>query len=353
LTAELFELHDRSRFEITGFAFGPEANDPVRARVATAFDRFIDVRDHSDIEVASLARNIGIDIAVDLGGFTVHSRTKIFALRAAPIQLSYLGYLGTMGAPYMDYLVADSIIIPADRRQDYSEKIIYLPSYQSNDSQRISSERKFTRDELGLPPVGFVYCCFNANYKFTPSTFRSWMRILSRVDGSCLFLYADNPVAQRNLLMQAQRCDIDPRRIVFGERMPVGDYLARLRSMDLFLDTLPYNAGATASDALWAGLPVLSCVGEGFAGRMAASLLHAIKLPELITASPAEYEDLAVRLAENPAKLAVIRQKLMNNRSSALLFDTPLFTKNLESAYTRIYDRWRTNLPPEHVYPEG
>jgi predicted O-linked N-acetylglucosamine transferase (SPINDLY family) len=353
LTAELFETHDRSRFEITAFAFGPEANDAVRERLRRAFDRFIDVRDHSDIEVASLARKLGIDIAVDLGGFTVHSRTKIFALRAAPVQIGYIGYLGTMGAPYMDYVVADESIIPADRRQDYAEKIIYLPSYQVNDSQRRISERTFTREELGLPPAGFVFSCFNASYKMTPSTFEVWMRILRRVDGSILFLYADNQVARRNLASQAERHGVDASRLVFGERIPVEHYLARLRSMDIFLDTLPYNGGTTASDALWAGLPVLTCLGQAFASRYAASLLRAIGLPELIAASPAQYEEMAVSLASDPAQLSLIRGKLARNRLTAPLFDTARFTRSLEYAYTQVYERACANLPPEHVFPQS
>jgi predicted O-linked N-acetylglucosamine transferase (SPINDLY family) len=352
LTAKLFETHDRAKFEITAFAFGPEANDAVRARLERAFDRFVDVRGQSDIEVALLARKLGIDIAVDLGGFTDYCRTKIFALRAAPVQISYLGYLGTMGAPYMDYLIADATIIPAAGQQDCSEKIIYLPSYLVNDSQRRIAERTFTREELGLPPAGFVFCCFNANYKIMPATFAGWMRILKGVDGSSLFLYADNQVAERNLQRAAQHCGVDPRRVVFGKRLALEDYLARYRTMDLFVDTLPYNAGTTASDALWAGLPVLTCVGQGFAGRIAASLLRAVDLSELITVTPAQYEDLAVHLAKNPAQLAQIRQKLANNRFAAPLFDAARFTRNLESAYTQIYERCQANLRPEHIYPD-
>jgi predicted O-linked N-acetylglucosamine transferase (SPINDLY family) len=353
LTAELFETHDRSRFEIIAFSFGPEANDAIRARLERAFDRFINVRNQSDIEVASLARELGVDIAVDLGGFTEHSRTKIFALRAAPIQISYIGYLGTMGAPYMDYLVADTTIIPAGEQQHYSEKIVYLPSYQVNDSQRRIAERTFSREDLRLPAVGFVFSCFNSNYKITPTTFAVWMRILTRVQGSVLFLYADNQVAERNLLKEAQRCGVDSHRIVFGKRLGVADYLARFRTMDLFLDTLPYNAGTTASDALWAGLPVLTCTGETFAGRVAASLLRAIDLPELITATPAQYEDVAVQLATNPQRMAQIRRQLADNRLVAPLFNTGLFTKNLEQAFMQIYERHNANLPPEHIYPSS
>ena len=351
LTAELYERHDRSKFEIVAFALGPEANDPMRARLVRGFDRFIEVRDHSDRQVASLARQLGIDIAVDLGGFTQHSRPKIFALRAAPVQISYIGYLGTMGAPYMDYLIADPTIIPRERQQDYAEKILYLPSYQVNDSQRHIANRIFSRKELGLPQTGFVFSCFNANYKILQSTFEIWMRILKRVEGSVLFLYAENSTAAQNLRNQAHRHGIDTDRIVFGERVALEDYLARMRSMGLFLDTLPYNAGATASDALWAGLPVLTCMGQAFAGRVAASLLRAIDLPELITTSPEEYENLAVHLASNPAQLAAIRAKLEANRLTTRLFDTALFTRNLEAAFTVIHERARHHMPPDHVYP--
>jgi predicted O-linked N-acetylglucosamine transferase (SPINDLY family) len=351
LTAELFETHDRSRFEITAFAFGGGAKDAVRLRLERAFDRFYDVSEQSDTEVAVLARELGIDIAVDLGGHTEHCRTKIFALRAAPIQISYIGYLGTMGAPYIDYLVADATIVPAGERQNYSEKILYLPSYQANDSQRHIAERSFTRHELGLPAAGCVFACFNASYKIMPASFELWMRILRRVEGSVLFLYAGNHVAERNLSKAAERCGVDAQRIVFGKKLDFEDYLARLKTMDLFLDTLPYNAGTTASDALWAGLPVLTCLGNAFAGRVAASLLTAIDLPELITASAREYEELAVELATNPTRLAQIRQKLAHNRLTTPLFDTARFTRNLESGYAQIYERHRTGLAADHIYP--
>jgi predicted O-linked N-acetylglucosamine transferase (SPINDLY family) len=349
LTAELFELHDRSKFEIVAFAFGREASDPMRARLERAFDRFFDVRNQSDAQVASLAREIGIDIAVDLGGYTEDCRTRIFALRAAPVQVSYIGYLGTLAAPYMDYLVADRTIIPEGTELHYAEKIIYLPSYQVNDSQRRISDRTFSRDELGLPRDGFVFCCFNANYKMLPATVEIWMRILRRVEGSNLFLNADNQGARQNLLKHAERCGVDARRIVFGQRIPVEHYLARFRVMDLFLDTLPYNAGTTASDALWSGLPVLTCAGEAFAGRVAASVLAAVGLPELITESPFHYEELAVKLATNASLLASIREKLTRNRTVAPLFDTPRFTKNLEFAYARVYAGYRAGAPTEHI----
>jgi predicted O-linked N-acetylglucosamine transferase (SPINDLY family) len=350
LTAAMFEAHDRSKFEITAFAFGPKADDAVHARLARGFDHFLDVRERTDTDVARLARERGMDIAVDLGGYTEFSRTRIFALRAAPVQLSYLGYLGTMGAPYMDYLIADTTIIPPAARGDYSEKIIYLPVYQANHAGRPQPSRMFSREELGLPPAGFVFACFNANYKIAPGTFAAWMRILARVDGSVLLLSGDNPVAERNLRAEAQRRGVDPARIVFAGRLSLPGYLARYRAMDLFLDTLPYNAGTTASDALWAGLPVLTRPGTTFAGRVAASLLQAIGIPELIAASPTEYEDMAVQLASDPSRLAGLRQRLEQQRLRAPLFDVRRFTASLESAYIRIHARRQAQLPPEDLY---
>jgi predicted O-linked N-acetylglucosamine transferase (SPINDLY family) len=349
LTAELFETHDRSRFEITAFAFGPESTDDMRKRLERAFDRFIDVRNRTDSQIAALARELGIDIAVDLGGYTEYCRPKIFALRAAPIQLGYIGYLGTTGAPYIDYLIADATIIPPHSQADFSEKILYLPCYQVNDSQRKISERMFAREELGLPPEGFVFSSFNTLYKLQPATFETWMRILDRVQGSTLLIYSDNAMAERNLLEAAERIGIAPRRLVFAKRLPLEDYLARFRAMDLFLDTWPYNAGATASDALWAGLPVLTYAGQSFASRCAASLLNAIGLPEMITASPQQYEDLAVELATDPKRLAGIRQKLSESRYTTRLFDTRSFVRHLEAAFTTIWERYQSDLPPEHV----
>lgn len=349
LTADLFELRDRSRFEITAFAFGPPAADSMRKRLEQSFDSFLDVRDRTDLEVAALSRELGIDIAVDLAGFTAHRRTKIFALRAAPIQLSYIGFLGTMGAPYMDYLIADATIIPPASREYYSEKIIYLPFYQVN-SKREMSERQFTREELGLPAQGFVFCCLNTLYKLQPSTFETWMRILHRVPNSTLLTYTDNADVEQTLLAAARRSGIPSDRLVFGKRIKREEYLARFRTMDLFLDTWPYNAGTTASDALWAGLPVLTYAGQSFASRCAASVLKAMDLPELITTSVQEYENLAVELATDPHRLASIRQKLVRNRLTTPLFDTRSFSKHLESAYEKIWERYQAGQAPEHIH---
>lgn len=352
LLAELIETHDRSRFEVIAFSFGPDTQEDLRERLKRAFDRFLDLRRKSDMEIASLARSLSIDIAIDLGGYTHNSRPNIFALRAAPIQVSYLGYLGTMGAPYMDYLVADAATIHPDEHEHYSEKIIYLPSYQVNDSQRRIAQRVFTRQELGIPPAAFVFSCFNSNYKITRRTFSVWMRILTRVESGILFLYADNQAAKQNLLKETRRLGVDTHRIVFGERLGLEDYLARFRTMDLFLDTLPYNAGTTASDALWAGLPVLTCTGSSFASRVATSALKAIDLLELITENAVQYEELAVALASNPSRLAQIKKKLAVNRLTHQLFNSRLFTKHLETAYMNIYERYKSALPPDHIFVE-
>ena len=338
LAAELFELHDRTQFEVIAFAFGPDVRDATRTRLERAFDRFVDVRGHTDREVALLSRSMGIDIAVDLGGFTQDSRTGIFAARAAPVQVSYLGYLGTMGAPYIDYLLADRTLIPSETRPHYCEKIAYLPSYQINDRRRVIAARTFSRAELGLPDAGFVFCSFSNNYKIVPETFDSWMRILCSVDGSVLVLLADNPWAEANLKREAQARGVDPGRLVFGQRLPIDEYLARYRAFDLFLDTLPYNAGATASDALWAGLPVLTCMGQSFPARMAASIVRAAGLPELVVASRQAYEDLAVALARESAPLAALRRRLAGTRGSMRLFDALGTTRSIEEAYRRMLE---------------
>ena len=355
LAAGFLEEHDRLRYEVVGFSFGPKTQDDVRKRLERTFDRFIDARDMSDEEVALMARSLDIDIAVDLAGHTGYSRTRVFAMRAAPIQVSYLGYPGTTGADYMDYLIGDRVVIPENQRRHYTEKVIYLPnSFLPHDSRRAIATGVFTRGDLGLPSNGFVFCCFNNNYKITPHTFDSWMRILTRVENSVLWLSQNESIAATNLRREALRRGVDGDRLIFADRvssMPV--HLARQRVADLFLDTLPYNAHATALDALWAGLPVLTCVGEGFASRVAASLLSAISIPELITKTMTQYESLAVHLATNPRYFAEIKQKLARNRTEAPLFQTKTFTRYLEAAYANIYERYRANLPPQDIHVDG
>jgi len=351
LSAGLFERHDRSKFDVVAFAFGPQADDPMRARLGKAFDRFIDVRQRSDVEVATLAREMQIDIAVDLTGITAHCRAKIFALRAAPVQINYLGYPGTMGARYMDYLIADRIVVPPELRSHYSEKIVYLPdSFLPFDSSCFIADKTFTREELGLPPGAFVFCCFNNTNKFTTAIFDSWMRLLSRVDGSVLWLARTNAAAEKNLRREASRRGVDPRRLHFAAHLPSSaEHLARLRAADLFLDTFPYNAHATALDALWAGLPVLTCAGQGFASRVAASLLRCAGVPELITYSISQYEDAARDLAMNPERLLRLRAALAQNRPMTPLFDTERYTRNLETAYEKIYERHHSGAEPGDI----
>lgn len=351
LTAQLFELHDRTQFEIIAFSFGSDDQSQIRHRLICSFDKFFDVQKKTDYEIAELAREIGIDIGVDLMGFTQHSRTGIFAYRAAPIQINWLGYPGTMGAEYIDYIVADKTIIPEAHHHFYNEKVVFLPnSYQVNDRKRVMSDRKFTREELGIPENTFVFCCFNNNHKLLPATFESWMRILKVVEESVLLLLHDNQWVLNNLKKQAEVYGVDKKRLIFLEKISPEEHLARHEVAHLFLDTFPYNAHTTASDALWAGLPVITLVGESFVSRVAASLLNAIDLPELITTSQEQYEALAIELATNPLRLAVIKEKLAKNRLTTPLFDTPLFTKNLEVAYIKIYKRYQENLEPAHIY---
>jgi protein O-GlcNAc transferase len=351
LIVELLELHDSHHFEVYGFSFGDSSNDEMRQRIANVVDHFIDVRTKSDSEVAQMSRSLGIDIAIDLGGYTKDSRTGIFAARCAPIQVNYLGYPGTMGASYMDYIVADKIMIPQENQQHFSEKIVYLPhSFQVNDSKRQISDKAFTKQELGLPESGFVFCCFNNNYKILPETFNSWMRLLKVVSGSVLWLYAEQPTAVKNLQKEAAARGVDPSRLVFAKRMKGDDHLARQSVADLFLDTLPFNAGATASAALWSGLPILTVMGESFTARYAASLLNAMDLPELITATQEEYEARAIKLANEPARLAEIKKKLHNNLKTSPLFNGELFARHIEVAYAEMHKRYLSGAKPDHIY---
>jgi len=350
LMAELFELHDKSRYELVGFSFGPITDDEMRKRLKESFNHFVEVGDKSDVEIAQLSRELNIDIAVDLKGFTQNSRTGIFSYRAAPIQVNYLGYPGTIGGDFIDYILADKTIIPESHQHFYSEKVVYLPgSYQVNDRKRIISDKMFSREELGLPENAFVFCSFNNNLKILPVTFLSWMRILKAVEGSVLWLFQENPWVVRNLKKEAKNFGVNPDRLVFAGRMPLSEHLARYRQANLFLDTLPYNAHTTASDALWAGLPVLSLMGSTFASRVAASLLNAMDLPELVTNTQQQYESLAIELAINPQKLSDIKLRLIKSLISAPLFNTPRFTKNLETAYQKIYEMYQAGMPAEHI----
>jgi protein O-GlcNAc transferase len=350
LSAGLFECHDRSAFEVTAFALGPAARDAMRLRLERGFDRFIELGSMSDSEGARLTRSMEIDIAVDLSGFTAGARPGIFAARAAPLQVAFLGYTGTMGASFIDYLLADHTIIPADHRCHYTEKIVYLPQcFQVNDSKRQMSGKVFSRADLGLPASAFVFCCFNNTSKIMPGSFDSWMRILAQVDDSVLWLLEDNAQAANNLRREAVARGVSGERLIFARRAPLPEHLARHRCADLFLDSLPYNAHTTASDALWAGLPVLTRLGGAFSGRVAASLLRAIDLPELITSTREQYEKLAVELATDPQRLERVKRRLAENRLTKPLFDTRLFARGIESAYRTIFERYHAGLPAAHI----
>ena len=352
LLAEVIEAHDRSKYDVIAFSYGPDPQDAMRRRLQKSFDQFIDVRDKSDRDIALLARSMDIDIAVDLTGHTAGARTGVFALRAAPLQVNYLGYPGTMGADYMDYLIADATVVPKEMEPHYAEKIIRLPhSFLPNDSTRTIASTVYSREDLGLPTNGAVFCCFNNVQKVTPDVFDSWMRILTRAPNSVLWLSRVGETAADNLRREASLRGMDPERLIFAAHMPSpADHLARHRAADLFLDTRPYNAHATAVNALWAGLPVLTLPGEGFASRVAASLLESIQLPELIATSAASYEDLAVHLVENPQLLASLKEKLARQRIDSPLFDTRGFVRYLESGYAEIIDRLERGLAPEHIY---
>jgi predicted O-linked N-acetylglucosamine transferase (SPINDLY family) len=373
LIAEMIEKHDRSRFEIIAFSFGPDRrDDAMRARLVRAFDQFYDVREKSDAAIAELARRLEIDIAVDLKGLTQNCRPGIFALRPAPVQVHYLGYPGTLGTSYHDYLIADAIVIPNASFEDYTERVVHLlHCYQANDRQRPIAETTPSRTEIGLPDGAFVFCCFNNAFKITPDVFAIWMRLLRRIEGSVLWLLEGNEALRRNLSAHAREHGVSEMRLIFSPRVNLPEHLARHRHADLFLDTFYYNAHTTASDALWAGLPVLTRMGESFAGRVAASLLDAIGLPELVTRTAEEYEAAALKLASDPESLRAIREKLSRNRLIEPLFDRrrrdrndrqaagvgagahnrgrggDRFTRDIEAAYQEMWRRHRAGLPPE------
>lgn len=348
LIAELLELHDRSAFEVLGVSFGPDDRSPLRRRVLDAFAECFDARDRSDAEVAGWLAQREVDIVVDLKGYTAYSRPGIFAHRPAPVQVSYLGYPGTMAAPSIDYIVADRCVIPEAEQRFYTEKIVYLPDcYQANDRRRPVANPLPSRAEAGLPEDGFVFCCFNNNWKITAPVFDIWMRLLKQVPGSVLWLLEDNRWAAANLGREAAARRVAPERLIFAARTGNDRHLARHRLADLFLDTLPYNAHTTASDALWSGVPIVTCAGRSFASRVAASLLSAVGLPELGTRSLEEYEAMAAGLARSPARLGSIRARLASRRETLPLFDTPRFCRHLEAAYRQMWLLHRDGREPE------
>jgi predicted O-linked N-acetylglucosamine transferase (SPINDLY family) len=349
LTAELFEIHDRSRFEVLGFSLGPDDKSDIRERIKRGVDKFYDVAPQTDEEVAKLINDMQVDIVIDRSGHTSNSRLSIFAHRPAPIQVNYIGYPGTLGADFYDYVIADRIILPFDQQPFYVEKIMHLPdSYLVNDSKRPIAAETPTRQDVGLPAEGFVFCCFNKSSKITLEMFDIWMRLLRRVEGSVLWLLGTHPFTEENLGKAAAARGVDPARLVYAKRVQLDRHLARHRLADLFLDTLPYNAHTTASDALWVELPVVTCLGEAYAGRVAASLLEAIGLPELVTHSLDDYEALALRLATEPSLLAAFRDRLSRNRLSFPLFDSDRYRRHIEAAYTTMWELWQRGESPRN-----
>ncbi|MES2032462.1 MAG: tetratricopeptide repeat protein, partial [Pseudomonadota bacterium] len=340
LLVGVLEQHDKSAFEILAIDNGYDDGSDIRRRIVHAVDGIVDISALNDPQAVDAIRAQRIDILVNLNGYFGEQRTGIFARRAAPVQVNYLGFPGTLGAGFMDYILADQHVLPPEHRQFYSEKVAWLPNcYQANDDCREISTRAFTRAEVGLPARGFVFCCFNNAYKITPDVFDSWMRILATVDGSVLWLLEDSAAAVANLRREAQARGIDPARLVFAARMSPAEHLARHRCADLFLDTLPYNAHTTASDALWAGLPLLTCRGETFAGRVAASLLQNLGTSEVIAADRDDYERMAIELARNPERLSSIREKLSANRLKMPAFDTRRLARDIETAFRKMAER--------------
>ena len=356
--AEQVENHDKSKFELYAFCFKP-VNDPMRERLQASFDHWIDVDKMSDLEVAQLSRDLEIDIAMDMNGYTSACRPSIFAARAAPIQVSHIGFPGTMGAEYIDYYITDKFTVPEGMRHYFSEKIAYLPCVFTYDQQRQISEDTLTRAQFGLPENGFVFTCQNGCQKFTPEVFSIWMEILKATPSSVLWLLRPNETALANLRAQAKAHGIESSRLIFTQRETVpkdqengriGRYLASYKLADLFLDTWPYNAGTTAIDALWAGLPVITKNGVSVSARMATSALNCIEMPELIVETASEYKEMAIALATNPTRLKLIKDKLQENRLRTRLFDPVGNTKYIETAYNKMYELHLAGSPPQHLF---
>lgn len=350
ITPELLENHNKSIFEIYGFYFGT-VNDSETTRISNACTKFINVFKKSDIEVVNLSKNLGIDIAVDLNGFTKNGRPNIFAYRCASLQINYLAYPATMGCNYMDYIVADKILIPENQQKYYREKIIYLPnSYQVSNEKRFVSNKKFNKKDFNLPEDKFIFCCFNNVTKINPRMFNIWMKILIKNKESVLWLLSENEYVISNLKLEAEKNGVKKNRLIFSRKLPNEDHLARYKLADLFLDTHPYNAHVTANEALWSGVPVLTLIGNSFASRVGASILNALNMEELITNSENEFEDKAVNISKNPQKIKFIKEKLLINKIKTTFFNTKLYTKNLELAYLDIYKKNKKNLKPENIY---
>ncbi len=345
---EIFEQHDRARFEVTAYSFGPDDESPLRERLVKAFDRFVDIRSFSYDQAARRIHEDGVDILIDLMGYTGSARTQILAMRPAPVQVNFLGYSGTLGGDFVDYIVVDDFVVPAEHRDAFTEQLIYMPgSYMANDSQRPVSAQRPSRSEAGLPETGFVFCAFNQGYKITPQVFDVWMRLLARVPHSVLWLLEYNSLVVANLKREAEERGVDSQRLVFAQKLPQPEHLARTKNADLFLDTWPVNAQTTATDALWVGCPLLTCPQAPFISRVAGSLLRTVGLPELIAESPEEYERLAVELASDGERLDSLRARLNEARTTSMLFDGTRFARDLEQAYEHMWQVYSSGRPPE------
>ena len=351
LVAGLFENHDRNKFEIFAFSAGPNTIDDYQKRIVKAADQFFRVEKLSTPDLVKLMGEKQLDIAVDLSGYTTLTRSAIFAGHVAPVQVNYLGYSGTMGDEFMDYIIGDATIIPPDHQNDYAEKIVYMPnSYMPSDNSRIMSDRIFKRRELGLPEKGVVYCAFNNVTKLNPDCFSSWMRILKAVAGSVLWLNVKGTTARENLAKEAAARGIDPSRLIYTTYLASDEHFARYRSADIFLDSLPYNAHTTANEALWSGLPVLTQIGEAFAGRVAASLLKTVGLDELITHSKEEFETKAIALSLQPSEFERLKSQLAQNLKSSPLFNASLYARHIEDAFQQMHQRHVQGLRPDHIF---
>jgi predicted O-linked N-acetylglucosamine transferase (SPINDLY family) len=349
--AGLLREHDKKNFEVFAYSYGRTKSGDLRKKAEEYVEHFFDVTDQSDQEIADLARSHGLDIAIDLMGYTADTRSNIFEYRLAPVQINYLGYPGYMGADFIDYIIADPIIIPTKQRVFYTEHVIYLPhTYQPNDEARAIADRATTRSEFCLPEDVFVFCCFNNTYKISQSEFDIWMNLLRKIDKSVFWLLKSNKWAELNLRKEAELRGIDPRRLVFAEHLPAAEHLARHKHADLFVDTFNYNAHTTASDALWSGLPVVTMQGKQFAARVAASLLKSVGLPELITETKEDYENLIFQLATEPKRLAEIKEKLARNRLKEPLFDTKRYTRNFERGLRNAYQLYCDDKPPQDIW---
>jgi predicted O-linked N-acetylglucosamine transferase (SPINDLY family) len=353
LMVNMFGFHNRKKFEIHAFSYGHGQADKLHERLVKGFDAFHNAHEIPDQEFVELIQSKGIDILIDLTGFTQYCRSNVLACRAAPIQVSYLGYPGSMGMEAIDYIIADNILVPEESRKFYSEKIIYMPHcYQVSDNQRVIPVTHSTRIDEGLPDKEFVFCCFSENRKITPHEFDIWIRLLNNVEGSVLWLMQSNQWSEANLKKEAKARGLNPARLIFAEPCEYSEYLERMTKADLFLDTFNYNAGAIANDALWCGLPILTKQGQSYAARMASSLLNCIDLPELITTNEKDYEQVALELATNPNKLKLIKEKLSLNKEKSPLFDTKRFTRNIETAYMQIYANYFAGEKPKHLFIE-